>query len=97
MALAGLRVSEAASLRWRSVDLAGGRITVEAAKTDAGRRVISDVNPELIDLLKVHRMRSRHSEPDDLVFATTTGREKAPRASPGRRSGRRWSGRTRHG
>jgi integrase len=40
MALAGLRVSEAAGLRWRSVDLANGRLTVEASKTDAGRRVI---------------------------------------------------------
>ena len=77
MALAGLRVSEAASLRWRSVDLASGRLTVEASKTDAGRRVISDLNPELVELLKVHRHGSRFTGTDDLVFATTTGREKA--------------------
>jgi integrase len=76
MALAGLRVSEAAGLRWRSVDLANGRLTVEASKTDAGRRVISDLNPELVELLKVHRYGSRFVDPDDLVFATTTGREK---------------------
>lgn len=76
MALAGLRVSEAAGLRWRSVDLANGRITVEASKTDAGRRTISDLNPELIELLKLHRMESRRTGNDDLVFGTTTGREK---------------------
>jgi len=77
MALAGLRVSEAASLRWRSVDLASGRVTVEASKTDAGRRVISDLNPELVELLKMHRHASRYTDTDDLVFATATGREKA--------------------
>ena len=77
MALAGLRVSEAAALRWRSVDLAAARLTVEASKTDAGRRVIGDLNPELVELLKVHRMRSHFTGPDDVVFATSTGREKA--------------------
>jgi integrase len=77
MALAGLRVSEAAGLRWRALNLAAGRLTVEASKTDAGRRVIADLNPELVELLKVHRMRSRFTGPDELVFATSTGREKA--------------------
>jgi integrase len=77
MALAGLRVSEAAALRWRCVDLANGRLTVEASKTDAGRRVIGDLNPELGELLKVHRHASRFTDPDDVVFATSTGREKA--------------------
>jgi integrase len=77
MALAGLRVSEAAALRWRSVDLAAGRLTVEASKTDAGRRTIADVNPELIELLKLHRIQSPRTGPDDLVFGTATGREKA--------------------
>jgi integrase len=38
--------------------------------------VICDLNPELVELLKVHRMRPRSTEPDDLVFATSTGREK---------------------
>jgi integrase len=76
MAYAGLRVSETAGLRWRSVDLANGRITVEASKTDAGRRVVSDLNPELLDLLKAHRLQSKRTGPDELVFGTTTGREK---------------------
>jgi integrase len=83
MALAGLRVSEAAGLRWRSVDLASGRLTIESSKTDTGRRVVSDLNPELIELLKVHRMGSRRTGPDDLVFGTATGREKS-RSSIGR-------------
>jgi integrase len=77
MALAGLRVSEAAALRWRSVDLAAARVTVETSKTDSGLRVIGDLNPELVELLKVHRMGARFTGPDDLVFATSTGREKA--------------------
>jgi integrase len=76
MALAGLPVSEAAALRWRSVDLAAGRIMVEASKTDAGRRAIADLNREPLELLKTHRMGSRHTEPDELVFATATGRPK---------------------
>jgi integrase len=76
MAYAGLRVSEAAALRWRTVDLANGRIIVEEAKTDAGRRVIADLNPELLDLLKAHRMQAKRTGPDDLVFATATGRQK---------------------
>jgi integrase len=76
MALAGLRVSEAAALRWRSVDLASGRLTVEASKTDAGRRVVGDLNPELVGLLKLHRIAARFTDPNDLVFATSTGREK---------------------
>jgi integrase len=40
MALAGLRVGEAAALRWRSVDLAGGTLRIERAKTHAGERKI---------------------------------------------------------
>jgi integrase len=37
---ADLRIGELIDLRWRDVDLAGGRITVRAAKTDAGVRTI---------------------------------------------------------
>ncbi len=76
MAYAGLRVSETARLRWRAVDLANGRIAVEASKTDAGRRVISDLNPERLDRLQAHRLQSKRTGPDDLVFGTATGREK---------------------
>ncbi len=67
---------EAASLRWRSVDLASARLTVEASKTDAAAGLIADLNPELVGLLKLHRIAARFTGPDDLVFATSTGREK---------------------
>jgi integrase len=36
MILAGLRVGELTSLRWRAVNLARGKLTVEESKTDAG-------------------------------------------------------------
>jgi integrase len=72
MTMAGLRVGELTNLRWRSVDLAGGKLTVETAKTSAGRRVI-DVSPWLLDELKSHRAKASYSEPTDFVFATRNG------------------------
>lgn len=72
MAMAGLRVGELTDLRWRSVDLAGGKLTVETAKTSAGRRVI-DVSPWLLEELKLHRAKATYSEPNDFVFATKNG------------------------
>ena len=50
LALAGLRIGELIELRWADVDLATGRLTIRAAKTDAGRRVI-DLLPALRDEL----------------------------------------------
>lgn len=38
LAFSGLRISQLCALRWRDVDLASGRITVRAAKTDSGMR-----------------------------------------------------------
>jgi integrase len=38
LVFAGLRISEALELRWRDVDLAGARLKVRQAKTDAGVR-----------------------------------------------------------
>ena len=72
----GLRVSEATGLRWRNVDLASGRIVVEEGKTAAASRLIGDINPELRELLVLHRTRAKFTGPDDLVFATRNGREK---------------------
>jgi integrase len=72
MMLGGLRVSEAAGLRWRDVDLAAARLRVTDAKTDAGERTV-DVIPMLLDELKSHRARARFSEPSDYVFATSRG------------------------
>ncbi|MFL5960130.1 MAG: tyrosine-type recombinase/integrase [Gaiellaceae bacterium] len=72
MILAGLRVGELCSLRWRDVDLAGGKLAVADSKTDAGRRVV-DVTPMLLDELKLHRADSEQPGPDDLVFGTSRG------------------------
>jgi integrase len=73
LTLAGLRVGEAVDLRWRAVDLASGRLTVEAAKTAAGERVV-DLSPALRDELAVHKAGSEFSRPSDLVFCTRNGR-----------------------
>jgi len=68
----GLRLGEAQTLRWRDVDLARGTITVRAAKTDAGVRVVN-VLPVLSNELGDYRA---HIDPasDALAFCTTSGR-----------------------
>ena len=75
MILAGLRVGELCALRWRAVDLARSRLTVEDAKTDAGRRVV-DVSPLLLDELKAQKAKARCAEPNDLAFPTRTGMQR---------------------
>jgi integrase len=75
MMLAGLRVSELTALRWRDVDLAGGKIRVTDSKTEAGVRIV-DVYPVLLDELKVHKLDSKRTELDDLVFGTANGTER---------------------
>ncbi|TML61877.1 MAG: site-specific integrase [Actinobacteria bacterium] len=70
MIFAGLRVGELTNLRWRAVDLAGGRLTVEESKTDAGEGRVIDLSPGLLDELKLHRADSRFVGRDDFVFAT---------------------------
>lgn len=75
MILAGLRVSELAALRWRSVDLAAGKIAVEDSKTDAGSRVVN-VTPMLRDELALHRADLERTGPNDLVFGTSNGTER---------------------
>jgi integrase len=72
MVLAGLRVGELCSLRWRDVDLARSRLRVTQAKTEAGERTI-DLSPDLLDELKAHKARARFDQPDDLVFSTSAG------------------------
>jgi integrase len=73
MVFAGLRVSELTNLRWRSVDLAGGKLTVEQSKTEAGEGRRVDLSPMLLDELKLHRADAEFSGPDDFVFATRNG------------------------
>jgi integrase len=74
-AFAGLRIGELIALRWRDVDLAAGRITVRASKTDAGVRQI-DLLPVLRDELAEHKARAgSRAKPDGFVFATLDGSE----------------------
>ncbi len=72
LTFAGLRIGEALSLRWRDVDLARDTITVRAAKTDAGIRVVN-ILPVLSDELRDYQARIDRI-PDALVFGTTTGK-----------------------
>jgi integrase len=64
----GLRVSELTHLRWRDVDLREGVLNVAVSKTAAGvRQVVLD--PELVQLLREHKIASKWSQPEDFVFA----------------------------
>jgi integrase len=72
LTFAGLRLGEAQALRWRDVDLARGTITVRAAKTDAGIRVVN-ILPALSDELGDYTARLDPTS-EALVFCTTTGR-----------------------
>lgn len=72
LAWAGLRIGEAAALRWRDVDLAGGTIRVRRSKTDAGVRDV-DIQPELRDELLAWKAATPFGGRDDLVFPTTAG------------------------
>ncbi len=73
LTFAGLRVGELCELRWRDVDLSGGRILVRQSKTDAGRRSI-DLLPALRDELASHKARVKPADPDEYVFVTSKGR-----------------------
>jgi integrase len=72
LVLAGLRIDEALSLRWRYVDLAAGRLRVVAGKTDAAARVVP-LLPALRDELLAVAARRRDTDPSALVFPTRTG------------------------
>jgi integrase len=69
----GLRMGELLDLRWRDVDLAAGRLRVAGAKTDAGIRHV-ELLPALRETLATHRADHPEAGPDDLLFATSTGR-----------------------
>lgn len=72
LAYAGLRIGELLALRWRDVDLAGGRLMVRQSKTHAGLRAV-DVQPELRDELAALKATALPA-PADFVFPTATGR-----------------------
>ncbi len=83
----GLRMMELLGLTWEEVDFDAGVIRVRyqlsrATREEAARRVPlkskaarRDVRllPELAALLREHKLASRHSLPEDYVFATTQG------------------------
>jgi integrase len=77
LTLAGLRIGEALSLRWRDVDLAVGRLRVRDSKTDAGVRQV-DLLPALREELSAHKAQTRFGAADDFVFPS----ERGGRANP---------------
>jgi integrase len=76
----GLRVSELTHLRWRDVDLRDGSLAVTASKTAAGVRRVA-LEPELVQLLREHKIASRWSQADDFVFAGRNRRRPRDRNS----------------
>ncbi len=77
LTFAGLRISELCGLRWRDVDLAGGWITVQASKTDAGRRQVK-IRGALRDELLAVRGRHQDTPQSAYVFATAAGGRLSP-------------------
>ena len=76
LVFAGLRISEALSLRWSDVDLARGTLKVRQGKTAAAARTVN-LLPILRDELSAYAARL-HGAPDTLVFGTTTGGRENP-------------------
>jgi integrase len=76
LVFAGLRISEALSLRWLGVDLARGEIVVRKSKTDAGIRKVR-VLPVLRDELLALRARLHDPAPSALVCPTSTGKRQS--------------------
>jgi integrase len=73
LVFAGLRIDEALSLRWQSLDLARGTLTVESGKTQASARTVNLLGV-LRDELSDYRARL-NPDPGAFVFATRTGRQ----------------------
>jgi integrase len=71
LVFAGLRISEALGLRWRDVLLADGYLRVRGTKTEAASRTV-DLLPPLREELADLKAR-RDTDPDALVFGTSTG------------------------
>lgn len=92
----GLRIGEAAALRWRDVDLNTGTVTVRetfvelegaatfnAPKTAAGRRVVPTLTEEVGERLAERRSVLEHG-PDDFVWQGPRGGVLRPNAFRGR-------------
>lgn len=74
---AGPRAHELCNLRWRDVDLAGGRLFIGRSKTEAGLREITML-PILRDLLASHKARAHRAGPEGLVFPSASGSRRSP-------------------
>jgi integrase len=61
----GLRVSELINLRWQDIDLDDATLQVPVSKTEAGKRTVH-LEPELVTLLREHKLASRWSQPEEL-------------------------------
>lgn len=84
--LTGLRRGELFALRWKAVDLVEGHLTVKEAvyegafgtpKTEAGVRRVP-LSDSAVALLVAWRQRVKRTEPDDLAFATWSGKPISP-------------------
>ena len=84
--LTGLRRGELFALRWKAIDLETGTLQVSEAvyegmfgtpKTAAGLRALP-LSPGAVTLLRSWRDRVKRREPDDLVFATGSGKPISP-------------------
>lgn len=73
LVFAGLRVGELSALRWRDVDLPGGRLTVRGTKTAAAQRTI-DLLPVLRDELLDHRAAIQPTDLEAPMFPTAAGK-----------------------
>lgn len=78
----GLRIGELLGVTWANVDFEAGVVRVRRQLNRSGQRVepktpqaVRDVvlMPALARVLREHRLQSAHTQPDDLVFASSEG------------------------
>jgi integrase len=82
IAVTGMRIGELLAVRWRSLELDSGTLSVresvyegkfQSPKTPKSRRTIP-LGPQAISWLREHRFRATHTASDDLVFGNRNGR-----------------------
>ncbi|ASY56350.1 site-specific integrase [Sinorhizobium sp. CCBAU 05631] len=81
-AASGLRASEQWALKWKNVDLAAGKVTVDSrvdafggidtTKSAAGKRTVP-IGKSMVEALADWRNRSKHSKDEDFVFPDGRG------------------------
>jgi integrase len=69
----GFRIGEALSATWADVDFDSGLVTTRTAKTVAGSHREVVLMPELVSLLRKHKLASDFSQEHDLVFPSEKG------------------------